>query len=66
MKRIIIILKEGETIVGSPYKHKYNRQLYTYPKSPTLKDFAMLDDMMALHGIETIDIAEWHIEKVEE
>lgn len=66
MKRITIILRDGETIIGSTYKDKYNRPLFTYPKSPTLKDFAMLDDMMALHGIETIDIAEWHIEKVEE
>ena len=49
MKRITIILRDGETIIGSPYKDKYNRPLFTYPKSPTLKDFAMLDDMMALH-----------------
>ena len=51
MKRIIIILRDGETIIGSPYKDKNNRPLFTYPKSPTLKDFAMLDDVMALHGM---------------
>lgn len=50
MKRIIIILRDGETIIGSP----------------TLKDFAMLDDVMALHGIEITDIAGWRIGKVEE
>lgn len=66
MKRITIILRDGETIVGSPYKDKNNCPLITYPKSPTLKDFGMLDDVMALHGIETADIARWHIEKVEE
>lgn len=65
MKRIVIILRDGETIIGSPYNDKKNRPLFTYPKSPSLKDFAMLDDVMALHGIETIDIAEWNIEKVE-
>ncbi len=67
MKRIVIILNNGETIVGSPYKDKKNRPLplFTYPESPSLKDFAMLDDVMALHGIETDDIARWHIEKVE-
>lgn len=66
MKRIVIILRDGETIVGSPYKDKNNRPLFTYPKSPSLKDFAMLDDVMTLHGIETADIARWRIEKVEE
>lgn len=66
MKRIVIILNNGETIVGLPYKDKNNRPLFTYPKSPTLKDFAMLDDVMALHSIETADIARWRIEKVEE
>lgn len=66
MKRIVIILNNGETIIGSPYKDKNNRPLFTYPKSPSLKDFAMLDDVMALHDIETADIARWRIEKVEE
>lgn len=66
MKRIVIILRDGETIVGSPYKDKNNRPLFTYPESPTLKDFAMLDDVMTLHGIEITDIARWRIEKVEE
>lgn len=66
MKRIVIILNNGETIIGSPYKDKNNRPLFTYPNSASLKDFAMLDDMMALHDIETADIARWHIEKVEE
>ena len=64
MKRIVIILRVGDS--GSPYKDKNNRPLFTYPESPTLKDFAMLDDMMALHGIEITDIAGWRIEKVEE
>ncbi len=66
MKRIVIILNNGETIVGSPYKDKKNRLLFAYPKSPSLKDFVMLDDVMASHGIETADMARWYIEKVEE
>ena len=66
MKRIVIVLNNGETIVGSPYKDKKNRPLFTYPESPSLKDFATLDDVMALHGIEITDIAGWRIEKVEE
>ena len=66
MKRIVIILNNGETIVGSPYKDKNNCPVFTYPKSPSLKDFVMLDDMMASHGIETADMERWYIEKVEE
>lgn len=66
MKRIVIILHNGETIIGSPYKDKKNCPLFMIPESPSLKDFAMLDDVMALHGIETADIARWHVEKVGE
>lgn len=66
MKRIVIILNNGETIVGSPYKDKNNRPLFTYPNSPSRKDFGMLEDMMASHDIEITDMARWYIEKVAE